>query len=242
MYKWTVVICAVAGLFAATAGTAGALFVEGSVTAGFVLPQMEMPRANAWVKTEDVEGFEKYLGHDGEFGDITPGMGFGLGYGVTLGSYFRIDAFVANIRKEHEAIYTGPQYKRTVKLTTHILPLRIGGTFLMPGFLDGRIKPEMGLGIVTFIVNYDTAQDATLLGLLTVDGTAWTREVCYGPELRLGAEFALFGPLAVEAYGTYWTGEATLANWAQYGEVPLRGPTSEDFTGWAIWVAPRFYL
>ncbi|NIT35728.1 MAG: hypothetical protein GTN49_04400 [candidate division Zixibacteria bacterium] len=242
MSKWTAVIFAVAGLVAATAGTAGAAFVKGSVTAGFVLPQMDMPRANAWVKTRDVEGFEKRLGREGEFGDITPGMGFGVGYGVTLGDYFRIDAFVANMRKEHEVTYTAPQYERTVRLTTHILPVRVGGTFLMPGLLGGRIKPEMGLGIVTFIVNYDTFEEFRLIGVPVTGGTAWTRDVCYGPELRLGAEFTVFGPLAVEAYGTYWTGEATLVNWAKYGEVPLTGPTSEDFTGWAIWFAPRFYL
>ncbi len=241
MNKWLLAVVAAAGLAAAIAGAADDSFVKGSITAAFALPQMEMPRANAWVNEGSVEGIEKKMGHDGEFGEIALGMGLGLGYGVSLGEYFRIDAFVANFRKENTVTYTGDQYSRDVTLTTHIIPVRLGGTFLTTGLIGGRLKPEMGLGVVTFIANYDTAQDITVFGV-TSGGTAWTREVCYGPELKLGAEFTLFDGLALEGYGTYWTAEATLANWTQYGSAPLRGPLREDFTGWAIWVAPRFYF
>jgi hypothetical protein len=188
-----------------------------------------------------MDGPEVKIGHEGELGDLSPGMGFAIGYGVTLGNYFRFDANVANILTEHSVTYSGDQYTRDLQLTTHIVPVRLGGTFLAPAFLDGRITPEMGLGFVTFITDYNTSQDITFFGA-TTDGTAWTRDVCYGPEIKLGAEVGIFGNLAVEGYLTYWTAEATLGNWDQYGESPQRGPQREDFTGWAIWVAPRFYL
>jgi hypothetical protein len=236
MGKWMVVVCVVA---AAAAYGAEDSFVRGSISGAVVFPQMGMPRADEWAK--DMDGPEAKVGHEGELGDLSPGMGFAIGYGVTLGNWFRFDANVANIRTEHQVTYTGDQYTRDLKLTTHILPVRFDGTFLAPGFWDGRFRPEMGLGFVVFIANYDTAQDISFFGT-TTGGTAWTRDVCYGPELKLGAEFVIFDGFAVEGYGTYWTAEATLANWAQYGETPQRGPQREDFTGWAIWVAPRFYL
>jgi len=237
MAKWLVIACVVAA--AAAAYGAEDSFVRGSISGAVVFPQMEMPRADAWAK--DMDGPEEKIGHEGELGDLSPGMGFALGYGVTLGKYFRFDANVANIRTEHDAAYSGDQYARDLVLTTHIVPVRLGGTFLAPAFLGGRIVPEMGLGFVAFITDYYTSQDITFFGA-TTDGTAWTRDVCYGPEIKLGAEIGVFGNLAVEGYLTYWTAEATLANWEQYGESPQRGPQREDFTGWAIWLAPRFYL
>jgi hypothetical protein len=200
---------------------------------------MEMPRADAWAK--DMDGLDEKLDHDGEMGDVSPGPGFAIGYGVTLGSYFRFDANVANIRTEHDVTYSGDQYSRDLMLTTHIVPVRLDGTFLAPALLGGRVVPEMGLGFVAFIANYDTSQDISFFGATTA-GTAWTRDVCYGPEIKLGAEVGIVGGLAVEGYLTYWTADATLANWEEYGESPQRGPLREDFTGWAIWIAPRFYL
>jgi hypothetical protein len=200
---------------------------------------MEMPRADEWAK--GVDGPEAKVGNDGELGDLKPGMGFAIGYGVTLGEVFRFDANIANIRTEHTATFTGDQYNRDVMLTTHLVPVRLGGTFLAPGFLDGRVKPEMGVGFVAFITKYYTNQEISFFGT-TMDGQAWTRDVCYGPEVKLGAEIQIVGPLAVEGYLTYWTAEATLGNWVQTGDAPLRGPAREDFTGWAIWIAPRFYL
>jgi hypothetical protein len=236
MGKWLVAVCVVA---AAAAYAAEDSFIRGSVSAAVVFPQMEMPRADAWAK--DMDGPEVKIGHEGELGDLSPGMGFAIGYGVTLGKYFRFDANVANILTEHSVTYSGDQYTRDLQLTTHIVPIRLGGTFLAPAYLDGRVTPEMGLGFVAFIADYNTSQDITFFGA-TTDGTAWTRDVCYGPEIKLGAEVGIFGNLAVEGYLTYWTAEATLGNWDQYGETPQRGPQREDFTGWAIWVAPRFYL
>jgi len=238
MSKRSLVILA-AALAAAAAGAAEDSFVKGSISGALVLPQMEMPRANAWAT--EVNEPEGKIGHDGELGEITPGSGLGVGYGVTLGDYFRFDANVATIRTEHDVTFSGDQYNRELNLTTHIVPVRLSGTFLAPGFLDGRVKPEMGLGFVAFITEYYTEQDISFFGL-TTGGTAWVRDVCYGPEIKFGAEVGLFGGLAVEGYLTYWTAEATLSNWVQYGETPQRGPLSEDFTGWAIWVAPRFYL
>ncbi len=239
MTKWLVLTLAFSSLALAAAGATDDAFVRGSITGAFVYPQMKMPRADAWAKALDA--VEEKIGHDGALEDVVPGMGFALGYGVTLGGVFRFDANVANIRTEHSVTYTGDQYKRDLTLTTHILPVRLDGTFITPGFWDGRFRPEMGLGFVAFIVNYDTAQDISAFGV-TTGGTAWTREVCYGPELKLGAEITIFDGFAIEAYGTYWTAEATLDEWRQYGDTPQKGPTSEDFTGWAIWVAPRLYL
>lgn len=238
MRKWLVVVCAVTAAVAAAYGAEDS-FVRGSISAAFVFPQMEMPRANAWA-TEMNEPEEK-IGHDGELGEIAPGMGFAIGYGVSLGEYFRFDANVADMRTEHAVTYSGDQYTRDLTLTTHIVPVRLDGTFLAPGFLNGRVKPEMGLGFVAFITEYYTEQDVSFFGL-TTGGSAWTREVCYGPEIKVGAEVGLFDGLVVEGYLTYWTAEATFSNWVQYGESPQRGPQREDFTGWAIWVAPRFYL
>lgn len=237
MGKWLVVVCVLAA--AAAAFGAEDSFFRGSISGAVVFPQMEMPRADAWAK--DMDAPEEKIGHEGELGDISPGMGFGLGYGLTMGDYFRFDANVVNIRTEHSVTYTGDQYTRDLTLTTHIVPVRLGGTFLAPAFLDGRVTPEMGLGFVAFITDYYTSHDITFFGA-TTGGTAWTREVCYGPEIKLGAELGIFGNLALEGYLTYWTAEATLGNWAQYGETPQRGPQREDFTGWAVWVAPRFYL
>ncbi len=236
MSKWLLVICVVA---AGAAYGAEDSFVRGSISGALGIPRMEMPRADEWAK--DMDGPERKVGHEGEMGEISPGMGFAIGYGVTLGNYFRFDANVANIRTEHDVTYSGDQYKRDLKLTTHIVPIRLDGTFLAPGFWDGRFRPEMGLGFVAFITEYDTAQDITSFGVMA-SGTAWTRDVCYGPEIKVGAEFGIFNGLTVEGYLTYWTAEATLGNWAQHGDAPQRGPLREDFTGWAIWVAPRFYL
>jgi hypothetical protein len=237
MGKWLIAACILAA--AAAAYGAEGSFLRGSISGAVVFPQMEMPRADAWAK--EIDGPEEKIGHDGELGDLSPGMGFAVGYGLTLGGYFRFDAAVANIRTEHSVTYTGDQYTRDLTLTTHIVPLRLDGTFLAPAFLDDRVTPEMGLGFVAFITDYYTSQDITFFGA-TTGGTAWTREVCYGPEIKLGAEVAIFGNLALEGYLTYWTAEATLGNWNQYGETPQRGPQREDFTGWAIWVAPRLYL
>ena len=236
MGKWLLVVCVFG---AAVAYGAADSFVRGSISGALVLPQMNMPRANEWAK--DMNGPEEKVDHDGEMGDISPGMGFAIGYGVTLGNVFRFDANVANIRSEHDVTYTGDQYTRELKLTTHIVPVRLGGTFLAPGFFGGRVVPEMGLGFVAFITNYDTDQNISVFGS-TSDGTAWARDVCYGPEIKVGAEFGIIDGLTVEGYLTYWTAEGSLTNWAQYGESPQRGPLREDFTGWAIWVAPRFYL
>jgi hypothetical protein len=214
-------------------------FVRGSISGAVAFPQLEMPRADAWATEMDLP-MEK-VGYDGELGDIALGLGYGIGYGVTLGNVFRFDANVATFRAEHNVTYTGDQYTRDLTLNTHLVPIRLDGTFLAPAFLGGRITPEMGLGFVAFIMEYDTAQDITAFGA-TARGTAWTREVCYGPEVKAGAEVGLFGGLAVEGYVTYWTAEATLATWNQYGDAPERGPLREDLTGWAVWVAPRFYL
>jgi len=200
---------------------------------------MEMPRGDDWAK--EIDGPEAKVNHTGELGDLSAGMGFAVGYGVTLGDVFRLDANIANIRTEHSATYTGDQYTRDVMLTTHLVPVRLGGTFLAPGFWEGRLKPTMGMGFVAFITKYYTDQEITAFGA-TANGQAWTREVCYGPEVKLGAEIIVVDGLAVEGYLSYWTAEATLANWVLTGDAPLRGPVREEFTGWAVWIAPRFYL
>jgi hypothetical protein len=239
MNKRLLTVCAAVGVTLLLAGAAYGEFVKGSISAAVAFPQMQMPRADAWAK--EINAPEEKAGHDGEMGDIGQSMGFAIGYGVTLGGHFRVDANVANFRTENDATFTGDQYERNLKFTTHIVPIRLGGSFIAPGFWGGRFRPEMGMGFVAFIVKYDTVQDYTIAGS-TAEGNTWTREVCYGPEAKIGAEVDLFGPLAVEGYITYWTAEATLANWHQFGEVPERGPTREDLTGWAVWFAPRIYL
>jgi hypothetical protein len=239
MNKRLVQVCTVLGVVLLFASAAHGTFVRGSLSGAFCLPQMEMPRADAWAK--EIDAPEEKIGHDGELGDIGQGLGFAIGYGVTLGGHFRFDANIANFRTENDASFTGDEYDRNLRLTTHIVPVRLGGSFLAPGVLGGRLRAQMGLGFVAFILKYDTYQEITVMGT-TVEGHAWTREVCYGPEVRLGAEYEVYGPFAVEGYLTYWTAEATLNNWHQFGDAPERGPTREDLTGWAVWFAPRLYL
>ena len=163
---------------------------------------------------------------------------YGLGLGISVGEYFRVDAAVATTRKESTVTYTGQDYTRDLTLTTHVVPVRVGATFLTPALWD-RVTPEVGLGIVTFSSKYDTYQELTTPGTIS-RGTAWTREVCYGPEVKAGAEVAVLDNLTIEAYASYFTAEASLFNWHQY-DFAQRGPTAEDYPGWAIWFGPRLY-
>jgi len=215
--------------------------VRGSIAAGIVLPQMELPHSNAW--RDDVNGPMAKIGFDGELEEIAPGMGFTIGYGVSVGEYSRFDATVGSIKNEYEVKYTGEffgeSFERDFKLSTHIVPVRFDYTLFTPGFLDDRIKPEFGLGLIFFISKYNTEERIAFAG--DIDrGTAWARGVTVGPELKGGAEIGIFGNLAVEAYGTYFTTVIDLDRWYTYGDA-TEGPTFEEYTGWAIWVGPRFY-
>lgn len=216
--------------------------VRGSITAGIVLPQMELPHSNAW--RDVINGPEMKLGLDGELEEIAPGMGFTIGYGVSVGEYSRFDATVGNIKNEYEVTYIGEvlgeSYERNFKLSTNIVPVRFDYTLFTPGFFNDRIKPELGLGLIFFISKYNTEEKVTF-GDEVFRGTAWARGVTVGPELKGGAEIGIFGPLAVEAYGTYFTTVIDLDRWYSYGDA-TRGPTFEEYTGWAIWVAPRLYF
>ena len=235
---------------AATAWGAADSFVRGSVVLDFVLPQMEMPRANDWAKNIDFT--ELVAHHEGELGTIKPGFGYGLGYGVSLGPYFRFDASVSTIKSEHKATFTGVdpdtnvQYNRGLTFTTHIVPMRFDGTFVAPGFFNDRFKPEFGLGVVTYIVRYNTDQTRTTTPpgepADVRTGQAWARDVCFGPEAKAGLGITLFDGFTVEAALTYSTAEATFDQWTRYSDIPLNGPGSEDFTGWAVWVGPRYYF
>jgi hypothetical protein len=219
--------------------------VKGSIAAGVMFPQMELPHSNAW--RDDVNGLMMKLGFDGELEEITPGMGFTIGYGVSVGEYSRFDATVGNIKKEYEVTYIGEigvppetlSFERVFKLSTHIVPVRFDYTLFTPGFFNDRVKPELGLGLIFFISKYNTEEKVTFGG--EVDrGTAWARGVTVGPELKGGAEIGVFGNLVVEAYGTYFTTVMDLDRWYTYGDA-TEGPTFEEYTGWAIWVGPRFY-
>ncbi len=225
-------------------------FVRGSVAASFFLPQMEMPRADDWAKAQDFGELEDH--NTGELGDINAGWGVNLGYGVSLGPYFRFDAAVANVRKEHKVTYTGTDtntgtiYNRDLILTTHILPVTLTGVFIAPGLFGDKLKPEFGLGVVTFIANYDTYQkiDVTVQGNPTVasEGNAWARDVAYGPEVRAGAGFEVFEGFVVEGAFSYYTAEASFRDWTRFGDAPIAGPAGEDLTGWAIVLGPRYYF
>ncbi len=221
--------------------------VRGSIAAGIVLPQMELPHSNAW--RDVINGPMMKEGYDGELEEIAAGMGFTIGYGVSVGEYSRFDATVGSIKNEYEVTYIGEvevgyppelvSYERIFKLSTHIVPVRFDYTLFTPGFFDDRIKPELGLGLIFFISKYNTEEKETK-GDEVDRGTAWARGVTVGPELKGGAEISIFGNLAVEAYGTYFTTVIDLDRWYPYGDA-TRGPTFEEYTGWAIWVGPRFY-
>jgi len=231
------------------AGTAAA-FVKGSIAASFVLPQMEMPYGDSWAKVMDFN--EKEDKHNGELGDIAPGWGYAVGYGVSLGEYFRFDAAGTNIRKEHAVTYTYTEpetnigYAREVVLTSHLLPIFLYGSFVAPGLFGDKLKPEFGLGVATFIANYDTFQRTTITvpgeDPVVTEGHAWARDVAYGPALRAGVAFMIMDNFAVEGGGSYYSAEASFPTWTRYGDTPLTGPAREDFTGWALWLGPRYYF
>jgi len=235
---------------AAAAWGAADSFVRGSVVLNFVMPQMEMPRADNWAKNIDFG--EKVAGHTGELGDLGAGWGYGLGYGVSLGQYFRFDGGVSSIRKENKVTYVGMDpdtnvgYNRELNFTTHIVPVRFDGTFVAPGFLNDRFKPEFGLGVVTYIVDYNTDQTITLMPpgepADVTNGQAWARDVCFGPEAKAGLGITLLDSLVLDLAATYFTGEITFDGWTRYGDSPINGPDREDLTGWAVWVGPRYYF
>lgn len=245
MIKRVFVLTLAAATIAAAAG-----FVRASVGASFVLPQMEMPYADTWARLIDFG--EKEDKHAGELGDIAPGWGYAFGYGVSLGEYFRFDAAGANVRTEHKVTYTYTEpetnigYTRDVNLTTHIVPIFLTGSFVAPGLFGDRLKPEFGLGVAAFIADYNTYQKTTITvpgeDPVITEGFAWARDVAYGPVTRAGVSFALMDNLAVEGAGTYYAGEASFPSWTRHGDTPLNGPAREDFTGWAIYVGPRYYF
>jgi hypothetical protein len=216
--------------------------VKGSITAGIMLPQMELPHSNAWVI--ELNAPHKKMGHEGELGEITPNMGFTIGYGVSFGEYSRFDATVGNMQSEYEAKFTGEvfgeSFERTFMIRTHTVPIRFDYTMFTPGFWGDRIKPEFGFGLIFFIAKYQTDQEIRIADE-TSRGTAWARGVTVGPELRAGVEIAIFDGLAAEVYGTYFTTVMDLDRWYTY-DFAETGPTIEEYTGWAIWLGPRFYL
>jgi hypothetical protein len=227
-------LCLVA---AATAETE----VRGSITGAIMLPQMELPHSNAWVISEN--SLHRKLGHEGTLEEIKPPMGFAVGYGILVGGYSRLDATVASMKSEYEVTYTGDyfgeSFERSLKLNTHTVPLRIDYTLFTPGFWGDRIKPELGCGLIFLVTKYDTDQTIQI-GAETYRGKAWVRGITVGPELRGGVEIMFTRNLAAEVYGTYFTAPMDLDRWYDYDDAEI-GPTFEDFTGWAIWLGPRFY-
>jgi opacity protein-like surface antigen len=227
----------------AAAAAYGQTEVKGSVFAGAMMPTMDLPHANAWAI--DLNEPEMKMGHEGELGEIKPGkMNLAVGYGVSIGDHSRFDANVSSMKKDYSVTYTGEiggeSYERNVTLSTHIVPVTFDYTFITPGFFGDMVKPELGLGVMFFIAQYNTAQDITLAGQV-MRGTAWARNITFGPEMKAGAEIAILDNLTIDAHGTYFTAPAWFDDWYFY-DAAVAGPRLGEFTGWAIWLGPRYYF
>jgi hypothetical protein len=165
---------------------------------------------------------------------------YGGGFGVSFGRYVRFDASLARMESKVSWEYYGTDYTRTITYKTEITPVRLETVFLVPGFVNNIIRPELGLGVAAFVTKFEVDQEI-YSGGTSDSGQAWARDVSFLPVMKAGVEFNFFERIGLDAHWTYFTGEAELKHWSKRYTAEV-GPNSEYLGGWAMWFTPRFYF